>query len=369
MRKGRLATVPGPNTVSMWPIKRMCALPLPVKVATTLSGWPGASAGTASTAAPSAYSRGIRMSSTLRPPSASPEPESTLTTASSSFSWSARAASAAAQTFLSGVGAAGLASADAAASTASAAQPPIRPAIVRFMRWTPLRPRQGSLSSPPSAGGHPPDHAAHVIGHQKRAGAVEGDAHRATLHLTLGLHEAAQHGDRLTGRLAASEGHEHHLVAVRIGAVPRAVLTHERAAPVLGRKGRAGVEGHAQRRYVRAQGVVGRYRLLHQVRHLGLHAGVHVLSVVAVRPAVETSVLHRGQVVGHEIVAALVTLVGHGPQGACARLPAHAVGVADAAGELAHAARSAVHLLDRRAAVFGGHADLSDDGVGVFGFF
>ena len=43
-------------------------------------------------------------------------------------------------------------------------------------------------------------------------------------------------------------------------------------------------------------------------------ARVHMLSPIAVGPAVEAAFAHRGQIIGHEVGAELVALVHHRPQ-------------------------------------------------------
>jgi hypothetical protein len=73
-------------------------------------------------------------------------------------------------------------------------------------------------------------------------------------------------------------------------------------------------ERQPERRDVVAERVVGHDRILDHVLRRRLNPLVDVLAEVAVGPAVETAVLHRGQVIRHEIAAELVALVDHGPQ-------------------------------------------------------
>uniref|UniRef100_A0A0N4ZJL1 LEPR-XLL domain-containing protein n=1 Tax=Parastrongyloides trichosuri TaxID=131310 RepID=A0A0N4ZJL1_PARTI len=164
-------------------------------------------------------------------------------------------------------------------------------------------------------GRHAPDDIAHVVGDQKRAGANAQHPDGAAHGLALVVAEAGQDVLRRARRLAAAERHEDHLVATVRLAVPRAVLADDGPVAPLGHQG-AGVEGQAQRGGVRAEGVVGRDGFGHQVRPLRLHALVHVLAVVAVGPPVEAAVLHRGEVIGHQIVADLVALVDRNPEAA-----------------------------------------------------
>src|SRR6185295_1440513 len=215
--------------------------------------------------------------------------------------------------------------------------------------------------------GGAPHGVAHVIGDQQRTARIQRHAHRAAPGLTLVADESRQHILRHSLRLAFGEGHEHHLVSRRGLAIPRPVLADEHAVvEPLRKRGLAGVH-QAQCRDVRAQGVVGRQRLRHQVRALRLDALVDVLAVVAVRPAVERALLHRGQVVRHEIVTELVSLVGHGPQVTVDRLPGHAIRVAQAGGEQLLLAGGEVNFPDRGAALFHLHAIFRGVGIGADG--
>ncbi|MNP30639.1 hypothetical protein D3C76_1237200 [compost metagenome] len=122
-----------------------------------------------------------------------------------------------------------------------------------------------------------------------------------------------------------------------------------------------------QRCRVRAHGIIRHERPGHFFRGGWLHAHVHMLAVVAVRPAIETTVLHRGDVVGHQVAADLVTLVDGRPQGAVAWLPGQPVGVAQAGGEQPVLAAGRVHFPDRRAALLLVQAVFSHVAVGADG--
>ncbi len=116
---------------------------------------------------------------------------------------------------------------------------------------------------------------------------------------------------------------------------------------------------------MRAQRIVGTQCLRHQIGPGRLHAFIHMLAVVAVRPAVKRAVFYRSQVVGHQIAANLVALIDHRPQGACAGRPTQAVRVAQARRKDAVSARDAVDLPDRGAAGFRFHAAFADVAVGA----
>src|SRR5436190_20777501 len=132
-----------------------------------------------------------------------------------------------------------------------------------------------------------PDRVADVVGDQKRALLVEPDTDGAALRLALVVEEAGQHVLRRPRRLAVLEWNEDHLVAGAGLAIPRAVLADEGAIFHLGRKQIAGVEGQPERSRMRAERVIRSHRLLHQVGPLWLDACVDMISVIAVRPAIE----------------------------------------------------------------------------------
>ena len=62
-----------------------------------------------------------------------------------------------------------------------------------------------------------------------------------------------------------------------------------------------------------AEGVIGDNRLGHEVRPLRYYAIIQMLAVIAERPAVEGAILHRCQIVRHEIAAEFIALIHHGP--------------------------------------------------------
>ena len=85
--------------------------------------------------------------------------------------------------------------------------------------------RQTVLFSPT----HPPHSIPHIIGDQQCAARIYGDADWAALSLALGIEKARQYVDRHTVRHPIGEGHENNLVAACRAAIPRAMLTNERA--------------------------------------------------------------------------------------------------------------------------------------------
>src|SRR4051794_9177669 len=159
-----------------------------------------------------------------------------------------------------------------------------------------------------------PDRVADIVGYQQRALLVDADAYRAALGFALVVEETGQDVPRFAGWPAIFEGYENHLVARPRFSIPRAVLADEGAAGHVRWKQIAGVEGEPERGSVRAQRIIRHDRFRHQVGPLRLDPSIDVLPIIAVRPAVEAAVLHRGQVVGHQIVAEFVALVDDDPE-------------------------------------------------------
>jgi hypothetical protein len=100
-----------------------------------------------------------------------------------------------------------------------------------------------------------------------------------------------------------------------------------------------------------------------EVGPLRLYARIDVLAVIAIGPAVEGAVLHRGHVVRHEIGPELVALVYHRPQRAALRLEAQAVRIAQAACEDAPAPARTIDFPNRGAIFLRLHAVLGDVAV------
>ncbi len=112
-----------------------------------------------------------------------------------------------------------------------------------------------------------------------------------------------------------------------------------------------------------AERVVGCHRDGDQVGPRRLRPLVDVLAVVAVGPAVERAVAHRGQVIGDEVAADLVALVDDREQGVGLGLPGQSVRVAQAGGEEPLGAGLRVDLPDRGPAFLVRHALLADVAV------
>ncbi|MNC77608.1 hypothetical protein D3C75_1295990 [compost metagenome] len=62
-----------------------------------------------------------------------------------------------------------------------------------------------------------------------------------------------------------------------------------------------------------ADGIVRLEGFGDKVRILRFDANIDVLAVIAERPAVEGAILHRGDVIGHQVAADVIALVDGGP--------------------------------------------------------
>ena len=147
----------------------------------------------------------------------------------------------------------------------------------------------------------------------------------------------------VVGRHAILQVDAHDLVAGAEAAVPRAVQRDERIAHVLGRK-----RGRALRGVVERDGRGRRVRREQHIRHgdpalevraLSGHARILVVTEVVPGPAVELARAHARDVVGDEIIAQVVALVGRAPEVAAARVHGQAHAVAYAIGEVLAGAR------------------------------
>src|SRR5712664_1609980 len=87
----------------------------------------------------------------------------------------------------------------------------------------------------------------------------------------------------------------------------------ERATAVALRKLLPGIKRKLQGRHMRAKQYVWNNRARNKVWLLRLHARINVVPDVAVRPAVESAVLQRGEVIGRKVIPQFVTLVNGRP--------------------------------------------------------
>src|SRR5688572_14857907 len=89
-----------------------------------------------------------------------------------------------------------------------------------------------------------------------------------------------------------------------------------------------------------------------EIRAIRLHALVHMLAEVAVGPAIKPAVLHRSDVVGHEVAPDLVTLIDGDPKVFALGLPIHAVWIAQSRREQACRISRSINFPDGGATFF-----------------
>src|SRR5205085_1064078 len=194
----------------------------------------------------------------------------------------------------------------------------------------------GGQSGPPSAprrSAHAPDRVVAVLGEQLRAVLCRGDADRPAPYRRIVNDEAGDEVLVFAGRHAVVHDRADDLVAGAGRAIPGAVLGGKDAAAVFGREPVAGIDRELQRGRMRLEQDVGNDDLVLEVGPLALVARVFVRADVIPGPAVEAAFAHARDVVGRQIVAEPVALVGRAPQVAGGRMHREAGAVADASGE------------------------------------
>src|SRR5215831_15463411 len=144
------------------------------------------------------------------------------------------------------------------------------------------------------------------------------------------------------------------------------MLSDKSTAAIGLRKQASGVESQPERSGMIAERVIGDNRLGNRIR-LRRDPRIHMLSVIAVWPPIEAAILHRRQVIRHEIAAEFVALVYHGPERASLRLPTHAVGIAKSGSKCPPLAGGRIDLQDRGPVFLVVQAVFSDIAVGADG--
>ena len=180
------------------------------------------------------------------------------------------------------------------------------------------------------------------------------------------LQEAGSKVDRLARGAPVSEGHESNLVTRRIAAVPTAMFTDECAfgegAPEAAVRG----EIQSQRGDMRTKSIIGRYRLAHQIRPLRANAGINVLTVIAIGPAIEGALANGCKIVGDQLRPELVPFIDDRPQLLGPGIDGQGSRVADAGGEDAVGTGLAVDFPDHRAVFLHIHTALTDIAVRAY---
>jgi hypothetical protein len=171
-----------------------------------------------------------------------------------------------------------------------------------------------------------------VVGYKKRAVLSNCNSDRPAPDLTVRCDESGEEIFILSGSMAVVHRDADDFVAGAVGAVPGAVLSREAVAIVGRGKLLALVKSHLQRCKVRLQDDVRCDDLGLQLRVCTHQARVLVTAHVPPWPAVESIFLHAGDVVGNEVVAEPVTLVGGAPELTGCWIDGFADAVANAAG-------------------------------------
>src|SRR5690606_3732805 len=128
---------------------------------------------------------------------------------------------------------------------------------------------------------------------------VHGHSYRTAAGRAVAVAETSHEIHRRSGGTPVLEGHEHHLVAHRILAVPATMFADKDAVSEL--RTHLGVgESDAQRRHMRSQTVIGLDRRGDLFRVLRLGAFIHILAPITVRPAIKAAFPDSSQIVGDE---------------------------------------------------------------------
>ena len=163
-----------------------------------------------------------------------------------------------------------------------------------------------------------PDGARTVIGHEQGAVAALRDAYRPAPDLAVGGDEAGEEVLVFAGGVAVVHGEADDFIAGSLRPVPGAVLGGESVTLELSRELGAPVEEHFKRGEVRVQDDVWGDDPGLQLGMLADVAWVLQAAGRAVKvepgPAVEAAYLHVGHVVGHQVVAQAVALIGRAPK-------------------------------------------------------
>src|SRR6188768_3518728 len=101
----------------------------------------------------------------------------------------------------------------------------------------------------------------------------------------------------------------------------------ESAVAVAKRKLFSGVERESDGSRVSRYKNIRHNRFFDEVRHRADIAGIIMLPDVRVGPAIESTLTHSREVVGHEIIAEQIALIDDSPQPVCHRLPCKPFGI------------------------------------------
>src|SRR5579864_406944 len=199
---------------------------------------------------------------------------------------------------------------------------------------------------------HAPDRSRTVIADEQRSIFADGDTHRPSPDLAFLGNEAGEKVFVVACGMAVFQRHADDFIAGALVAVPGTMFGGEDVAAVLFGKHLAVIKSHLQRGIVGLQDHVRSDDFVFQLRVLAGVARIVEAAHVIPRPAVEAAFLDVGNVVGNQVVAQAIALVGGAPNlaGLGMHLQPHAV--ADAVGIDAHAAAIRIEFQDIRAVKF-----------------
>src|SRR5664279_1392022 len=164
-----------------------------------------------------------------------------------------------------------------------------------------------------------PDGAVAVLGDQQRAVVSHRDADRPAPDVAVVEDEAGDEILVFAGRYPLPQTNANDLVTGPLRPVPRAVQGDDGiAAIVCGETGPV-IERQAERRRVRLQQDIGDGDLVLEIGARAGKAGILVGADVEPGPAVERPLLYAGDIVGHQIIAEAIALVGRTPGRAVGR--------------------------------------------------
>src|SRR4029077_1527220 len=165
----------------------------------------------------------------------------------------------------------------------------------------------------PAGIGDAPDRAAAVLGNEQGAVAGAGHADRPSPHRTVVDDKAGDEILVFAGRRATLHDHANDFVAGALGSIPRTMLGGKDTAPIVRRKLRSVVDRHAERGRMRFNQNVGQRYLVLKVGALAAVMRIFIPADVIPRPAEEGAFAHPRDVIGRQVVAEVVALVGRAP--------------------------------------------------------
>src|SRR6266849_2500044 len=161
----------------------------------------------------------------------------------------------------------------------------------------------------------------------------DGDADRTSPDLIVVDHKASDKILVLTGRHAVLQADANDLVTGPLQAIPRAVLGGESVAAIFFGKIASLVERQSKRCRMRLKQNIRYCDLVFQIRTFASMPGVLMAANIIPWPSIKCVLANAGHIVGHQIVAEAIALVGRAPGRSALRLNCETDAIADAGGE------------------------------------